>query len=179
MKNFSKITSKFNMEFRSLSGIVRQLKNNDKLTEIFKTVMADNKIAVNLVTAKNLSYFISIENKEQILFNIEDIESLLTGLSKFIDTNAKLCEKNCKVFQLLADKKRINTILNNSLKKSEKLQNDLVIYNKIANKTNEEIVEKYLLVKSMEQLETKIFKYESFSNDIEHNLSILLPVSGE
>ena len=141
--------------------------------------MLDNKIAVNLVTAKNLGYFISIENQLQVLFNIEDIESLLNGLSKFINTNAEICEKNCKVFTLLADKKRVNVILNNADKKSEKLQNDLVIYNKIANKTNEEIVEKYLLVKSMEQLETKILKYEGFSNDIEHNLSILLPISGQ
>ena len=104
---------------------------------------------------------------------------MLNGLSKFINTNAEICEKNCKVFQLLADKKRINVVLSNADKKSEKLQNDLSGYNKIANKTNEEVVEMYLLVKSMKQLETKIYKYESFANDIEHNLSILLPESGQ
>ena len=179
MKNFSKITSKFNMEFRSLSGIVRQLRNNDKLSQVFESVMLDNVIPIKLVTAKNLSYFISIESKEQVLFNIEDLETLLNGLSKFINTNAKICEKNCKVFQLLADKKRVNVILSNADKKSEKLQSDLAGYNKIANKTNEEVVEMYLLVKSMKQLETKIYKYESFANDIEHNLSILLPESGQ
>ena len=179
MKNFNKITSKFNMEFRSLSGIVRQLRNNDKLSQVFESVMLDNVIPIKLVTAKNLSYFISIENQLQVLFNIEDLETLLNGLSKFINTNAEICEKNCKVFQLLADKKRINVVLSNADKKSEKLQNDLSGYNKIANKTNEEIVEKYLLVKNMKQLESKIIKYEGFSNDIEHNLSILLPESGQ
>jgi hypothetical protein len=166
----SKLTTKFSKDFYTLNGITKVVKNSDYSDELIELLANNAGITSNKLTAKQVGYFIPIEQSLKKEFTIYMYELYVKNFALFINDvdDLQISRFNCKMYQLNLDKIRLE-------KKQDLLESEIDILKIVITSLESKPITDVIFTKKndLSKLQSSFEKTISFLSDIENTIIAL------